>query len=173
MSVEALIVAGEASESDEEIFSPIPPSKETPPSESRRLSIGGLGVGGLSLSAVTASVGKQIGAISGLEINSQTLRGNSNEERTVQHQTLLHKKLYERNAQIQHNIKQYFEGLFEKNITELSKINSECFTISTYVQETAQSLKMAVDQTRQIDESMKNISDTFSQVNLPKRKKYP
>lgn len=37
-------------------------------------------------------------------------------------------------------------------------------------QETAQSLQKAVDQTRQIDESMKNISDTFSRVNLPKKK---
>ena len=47
-------------------------SKEVPPSEARRLSIGSLGVGGLSLSAVTASVGKQIGALS--EVSSQHIR---------------------------------------------------------------------------------------------------
>ena len=39
-----------------------------------------------------------------------------------------------------------------------------------FKQETAQSLQKAVEQTRQIDESMKNISDTFSRVNLPKKK---
>ena len=37
-------------------------------------------------------------------------------------------------------------------------------------QETAESLQKAVEQARQIDESMKNISDTFSRVNLPKKK---
>ena len=37
-------------------------------------------------------------------------RGNSLEqERPVQHQTVQHKKLYERNAQMQQNIRQYFE----------------------------------------------------------------
>lgn len=169
MSTGALIIAGEASESDEELYSsPIPSSKEVPPSEARRLSIGSLGVGGLSLSAVTASVGKQIGALS--EVSSQHIRGNSLEERAVQHQTVQHKKLYERNAQLQQNIRQYFESLFEKNTAELAKINSECFTINTYVQETAESLQRAVEQARQIDESMKNISDTFSRVNLPKKK---
>ena len=42
--------------------------------EGRRLSIGSLGVAGISLSSVTAtvgSVGKQIGAISGLDIQAQ------------------------------------------------------------------------------------------------------
>jgi len=168
MSAEALIIAGEASESDEELHSPIPSSKEAAPSEARRLSIGSLGVGGLSLSSVTASVGKQLGALS--EVSSQHIRGNSLEERAVQHQTVQHKKLYERNAQLQQNIRQYFESLFEKNTAELAKINSECFTINTYVQETAESLQKAVEQARQIDESMKNISDTFSRVNLPKKK---
>ena len=36
-------------------------------------------------------------------------RGNSLEERPVQHQTVQHKKLYEKNAQMQQNVRQYFE----------------------------------------------------------------
>ena len=48
------------------------PSKEAAPPEARRLSIGSLGVGGLSLSSVTATVGKQLGALS--EVSSQHIR---------------------------------------------------------------------------------------------------
>ena len=41
-------------------------SKEAATSDVRGVTMGGLGVGGLSLRSVTASVGKQIGALSGL-----------------------------------------------------------------------------------------------------------
>jgi len=142
--------------------------------EGRRLSIGSLGVAGIagiSLSSVTAtvgSVGKQIGAISGLDIQAQA-RGSNNSS-VVQHPTLLHRKLYELNAQIHLGIQQYFENLFGKNLDELSKISSDCLTINTYLQETAQSLHKTVEQCSQIDDAMKNMSDSFSKTKLPRRK---
>ena len=101
MSAEAVIVAGEASESDEEEIVHLstvsrwvflvywgwqfcsicihftPRDHAQKEGEGRRLSIGSLGVAGIagiSLSSVTAtvgSVGKQIGAISGLDIQAQ------------------------------------------------------------------------------------------------------
>lgn len=72
----------------------------------------GLGVGAInSLSSVTASVGKQIGSISGIDINGavSSAVNSKTEESKLQHPTILHKKLYERNASMHHNIVQYFE----------------------------------------------------------------
>ena len=67
----------------------------------------------MSLSSVTAQVGKQIGAFSGLDISKGARRasqtGEDMRKEPIQHQSLLHKKLYERNAVIQTNTKYFFE----------------------------------------------------------------
>ena len=72
-----------------------------------------LSIASLSLSSVTAQVGKQIGALSGMDISKAARRSPQNGEdkwkEPVQHQSLLHKKLYEKNAIIQMNTKSFFE----------------------------------------------------------------
>ena len=85
-----------------------------------------LSIASLSLSSVTAQVGKQIGAFSGMDISKAARRSPQNGEdkwkEPVQHQSLLHKKLYEKNAVIQINTKSFFEVCkqnhnFRKNIS--------------------------------------------------------
>jgi len=174
----AIIVAGEASESDDELpainqmtnrnAQLSAPAVE----EGRRLSlgsIGALGSVGLNLSSVTASVGKQIGALSGIDLNHSTNRNNSFENR-VQHPTILHKKLYDKNLSIHQSINKFFEEMFTRNNEELTKIITDCYTVNTYMQESSLALKNSVEQCRNLDESIKNISDTFSQTRLPATK---
>jgi len=176
----AIIVAGEAPESEDEL-----PQAEinqllqrndqlSVPAvdEGRRLSlgsIGALGSVGLNLSSVTASVGKQIGALSGIDLNGSTNRNNSFENR-VQHPTILHKKLFDKNLSIHQSINKYFEDMFLRNNDELTKIITDCYTVNTYMQESSFALKNSVEQCRNLDESIKNISDTFSQKRLPATK---
>ena len=68
------------------------PSKEAAPPEARRLSIGSLGVGGLSLSSVTATVGKQLGALS--EVSSQHIRWEIEKMRFKSKQERLNKLFF-------------------------------------------------------------------------------
>ena len=72
------------------------------------------------MSSVTASVGKQIGAIgamSGIDIGAGV---KSEENKTLQHPTVLHKKLYDRNYSLHQRINQYFEVRLSSSISRLS-----------------------------------------------------
>ena len=86
-------------------------------------------IASLSLSSVTAQVGKQIGAFSGMDISKAARRspqsGEDKWKEPVQHQSLLHKKLYEKNALIQTNTKSFFEVTKGHEIenNELSTLN--------------------------------------------------
>ena len=77
-----------------------------------------LNIASLSLSSVTAQVGKQIGAFSGMDISRAARRSSSQasfveeKKESVEHQSLLHKKLYERNEAIRTNTKTFFQVLF-------------------------------------------------------------
>ena len=63
-----------------------------------------LSLAGLSLSCVTAQVGKQIGAISA---------GNKTRDQTkIHHPTLLHKKLLEKNRTVNNNVRIFFKVKF-------------------------------------------------------------
>ena len=63
-----------------------------------------LSLAGLSLSSVTAQVGKQIGAISAGNGQNKTTH-----QTKIHHPTLLHKKLYDRNLIVNNNVKTFFK----------------------------------------------------------------
>ena len=67
-----------------------------------------LSLAGLSLSSVTAQVGKQIGVMSG-----GTGGQNKTTEQTKIHQpTLLHKRIYEKNLTVNNNVRIFFKASF-------------------------------------------------------------
>eukprot|EP00092_Neocalanus_flemingeri_P093337 GFUD01118618.1.p1 GENE.GFUD01118618.1~~GFUD01118618.1.p1 ORF type:complete len:173 (-),score=36.40 GFUD01118618.1:3-491(-) len=162
-----MVVDGEASESEDETTEEIlTPTKRSNLEEAR------LSIAGLSLSSVTAQVGKQIGAFSGMDISKGARRSSHNGEdkwkEPVQHQSLLHKKLYEKNAVIQTNTKSFFENLFTRNINELNKINADVVHTQVHLQESTLAMQHSVHYCNQLEESFKKVHETLARTNLPK-----
>ena len=76
-----------------------------------------LSLGGLSLSSVTAQVGKQIGVMSAGGGQNRTT------EQTKIHQpTLLHKRIYEKNLRVNNNVRIFFKVSFFPPTLEIEKI---------------------------------------------------
>ena len=73
-----------------------------------------LSLAGLSLSSVTAQVGKQIGVMSGGGTGQAGQAGQTKTtEQTKIHQpTLLHKKIYEKNLTVNNNVRIFFKVSF-------------------------------------------------------------
>jgi len=151
-SVRAVIVSGEAPESEDEDR----PDISSPEDVSR------LSLAGLSLSSVTAQVGKQIGAMSAG--NGQTKVA---ELTKIHHPTLLHKKLYEKNITINNNIKSFFKGLFNKSFEELSGVHSDCLTTARYIQHSAEQIESSGQTCRQIEDSLSQLRESLEKTNLP------
>eukprot|EP00090_Calanus_glacialis_P029337 TRINITY_DN47089_c0_g1_i1.p1 TRINITY_DN47089_c0_g1~~TRINITY_DN47089_c0_g1_i1.p1 ORF type:complete len:183 (-),score=43.78 TRINITY_DN47089_c0_g1_i1:108-614(-) len=168
MSVsEAMVVDGEASESEEESTDEVlTPTKRSNLEEARK------SIASLSLSSVTAQVGKQIGAFSGMDISKAARRsppsGEDKWKEPVQHQSLLHKKLYEKNALIQTNTKSFFENLFSRNFNELNKINTEIAFTQVHMQESTLAMQHSVHNCNQLEESFKKVHETLARTKLPK-----
>ena len=66
-----------------------------------------LSLGGLSLSSVTAQVGKQIGAMS-----AGTGQNKTTEQAKIHQPTLLHKRIYEKNLTVNNNVRIFFKVSF-------------------------------------------------------------
>lgn len=157
----AVIVEGEEPESeDEQVFISSKPFISSSEDVSR------LSLAGLSLSSVTAQVGKQIGAISAGNGQNKTTQ-----QTKIHHPTLLHKKLYEKNLIVNNNVNSFFKGLFDKSFEELSRINSDCFTTSGYLQSSAEDLHRSVENCKQIEESLIRLCDIMDRTNLPTKSK--
>ena len=77
-----------------------------------------LSLGGLSLSSVTAQVGKQIGVMS-----AGTGQYKTTEQPTLP--TLLHKRIYEKNLTVNNNVRMFFKVSFFPTISTISKIESK------------------------------------------------
>lgn len=153
----AVIVEGEAPESeDEDIILQTTAGTRAPEDVSR------LSLAGLSLSSVTAQVGKQIGAISGGNGQNKTT-----EQTKIHHPTLLHKKIYEKNLAVNNNVKFFFKGLFDRSFQELSRINGDCLNTSGYLDTSAEQLQRSVENSKQIEESLHLLCDSLARSNLP------
>jgi hypothetical protein len=159
----AVIVVGEAPESEDEDNLK---RTTTTPTISSTEDGSRLSLAGLSLSSVTAQVGKQIGAIS-----AGTGQNKTTQQTKIHHPTLLHKKLYDRNLIVNNNVKSFFKGLFDKSFEELSRINADCFNTSDYLQSSTEELHGAVQNCKQIEESLLRLCDSLDRTNLPTKSK--
>jgi len=173
----AQIVDGEASESEDET------SEE---SQTQSVNESGLTIGGFSLSSVTASVEKRIGAFSRqatkdldnitkgqLRRSSTMSTPDSVEEGQVKsptHKSLLHKKLYEKNVAIYNNANAYFQDLFSKNDSELQKVNEDMNTTEIYLQESAMAMQHSVHFCNELEENLRSMNTSVTTLKFPRNR---
>merc|ERR1712226_1197919 len=83
------------------------------------------------------------------------------------HLSLLHKRLYERNGEVQAGFNTFFENLFRRNLEELEKLRLDGAGGETDLQETACSLQRSVHQVNQLCEGLDKLEGSLVQSSLP------
>jgi len=175
---EALVVDGEASESEDESS-----EESTHPRHSSgdlKLSMAGFSQ---SLSSVTATVEKHIEAFSRQatkdidnitkgQLRRSSTQDSSGEDRQIKsptHKSLLHKKLYEKNVALYSHVNSFFQELFGKNDKELHKVKEEMVDTEIHLQESAIAMQHSVHFCNELRESLLSLNTTASKIKFPNR----
>lgn len=181
-SSKAAVVIGQAEESEEDDDTVDPKlqkgeeTKSLPQVAQTRMGDARAGLAGLRLSSVTATVERRLGSLPSIELPQWTSTGASSskksppgKEEKLQHPSLLHKRLYERNQEVHADLHIFFQELFRKNEDQLENVCQSTQSSVELLQETVQCLQRSVHQANLLGERLESLDKSLSSCGLPPR----
>jgi hypothetical protein len=175
---EAVVVDGEASESEDESSEEINSHVRSFSTESK-LSMAGFSQ---SFSSVTATVEKHIGALSRQatkdldNITKGQLRRSATQDscnsddgpiKSPSHTSLLHKKLHEKNTSLLNHATSFFQELFARNDNELKKVNEDMINTRIYLQDSTIAMQHSAHYCSELADSLKILNTTMKNTRFP------
>jgi len=155
MEAEATVVDGEASESEDETLKNATETYTASSSKDQGV-------------AFAVQIGKQVASFSGLEIKKTDSQIERPIDEKEQYQSILHKKLFQKNDEISDRIAFFFEDIFTKRIEEISNINTELNSTHISVQESNDAMTEALRNCHCLSEDLQKLDETLKITRLPK-----